>query len=212
MLGKPIQLPEARDLYQGGLKIVSCYQFGNQDTADWQGGQAAGSSTPSGAGNYTSRRVGRTGPRSTRRSTTTPPLSSTNSWWPPICAGGRRCWATNAWGSTPTPRPSTGPCRTVWVPTSGSTTGVHRRVHPPRSALASGGDRRAKRGWRRRGSQPRAEATLRAMGLTLPIGKFFQLTPSAIDRSLVDNQGAGVDFSGDVVGSACAPKFNITIR
>lgn len=25
MLGKPIQLPEARDLYQSGLKIVSCY-------------------------------------------------------------------------------------------------------------------------------------------------------------------------------------------
>src|SRR6478752_9603137 len=42
MLGKPIQLPEARDLYQNGLKIVSCYQFGKQDTADWLGGQAAG--------------------------------------------------------------------------------------------------------------------------------------------------------------------------
>ncbi|MGY4649531.1 DUF1906 domain-containing protein [Mycobacterium sp. URHB0021] len=42
MLGKPIQLPEARDLYQNGLKIVSCYQFGKQDTADWLGGQNAG--------------------------------------------------------------------------------------------------------------------------------------------------------------------------
>ena len=42
MLGKPIQLPEARDLYQNGLKIVSCYQFGKQDTADWLGGQTAG--------------------------------------------------------------------------------------------------------------------------------------------------------------------------
>jgi hypothetical protein len=42
MQGKPIQLPEARDLYQSGLKIVSCYQFGKQDTADWLGGQAAG--------------------------------------------------------------------------------------------------------------------------------------------------------------------------
>ena len=27
MLGKPILLPEARDLYQNGLKIVSCYQY-----------------------------------------------------------------------------------------------------------------------------------------------------------------------------------------
>ncbi|MFZ0832025.1 MAG: DUF1906 domain-containing protein [Mycobacterium sp.] len=42
MKGKPIQLPEARDLYSGGLKIVSCYQYGKQATADWLGGQAAG--------------------------------------------------------------------------------------------------------------------------------------------------------------------------
>jgi len=42
MLGKPMQLAEARDLYQAGLKIVSNYQFGKQDTADWLGGQAAG--------------------------------------------------------------------------------------------------------------------------------------------------------------------------
>ncbi|OBI72577.1 hypothetical protein A5664_04865 [Mycolicibacterium fortuitum] len=42
MLGKPIQLPEARDLYQSGLKIVSCYQYGKQETADWLGGQNAG--------------------------------------------------------------------------------------------------------------------------------------------------------------------------
>jgi hypothetical protein len=41
MLGKPIQLPEARDLYHSGLKIVSCYQYGKQDTADWLGGQTA---------------------------------------------------------------------------------------------------------------------------------------------------------------------------
>ena len=42
LLGKPIQLPEARDLYQAGLKIVSNYQFGKADTADWLGGQSAG--------------------------------------------------------------------------------------------------------------------------------------------------------------------------
>lgn len=42
MLGKPIQLPEARNLYQGGLKIVSCYQFGKQDSADWLAGEPAG--------------------------------------------------------------------------------------------------------------------------------------------------------------------------
>ncbi|KUI08437.1 hypothetical protein AU191_12245 [Mycolicibacterium acapulense] len=42
MLGKPIQLAEARDLYQAGLKIASCYQYGKKDTADWLGGQNAG--------------------------------------------------------------------------------------------------------------------------------------------------------------------------
>jgi Domain of unknown function (DUF1906) len=42
MRGKPIQLEEARDLYHNGLKIVSCYQFGKQDSADWLGGQDAG--------------------------------------------------------------------------------------------------------------------------------------------------------------------------
>ncbi len=42
MLGKPIELPEARDLYSNGLKIVSCYQYGKEGTADWLGGQNAG--------------------------------------------------------------------------------------------------------------------------------------------------------------------------
>ncbi|MFV0495312.1 DUF1906 domain-containing protein [Mycobacterium sp.] len=42
MLGKPIQLAEARDLYGSGLKIVSCYQFGKGSTSDWLGGAAAG--------------------------------------------------------------------------------------------------------------------------------------------------------------------------
>ncbi|MCG5434151.1 DUF1906 domain-containing protein [Mycobacterium sp. MYCO198283] len=42
MLGKPILLGEARELYRNGLKIVSCYQFGKQDSADWLGGHAAG--------------------------------------------------------------------------------------------------------------------------------------------------------------------------
>jgi Domain of unknown function (DUF1906) len=42
MLGKPIQIAEARDLNQSGLKIVSCYQYGKQSSADWLGGQSAG--------------------------------------------------------------------------------------------------------------------------------------------------------------------------
>jgi hypothetical protein len=42
MLGKPIQVAEARDLSSNGLKIVSCYQFGKGNSADWLGGAGAG--------------------------------------------------------------------------------------------------------------------------------------------------------------------------
>jgi len=42
MLGKPMQISEARDLNQNGLKVVSCYQYGKQSSADWLGGQSAG--------------------------------------------------------------------------------------------------------------------------------------------------------------------------
>nr|WP_125079273.1 DUF1906 domain-containing protein [Mycobacterium sp. P7213] len=42
MLGKPMQLAEARDLQENGLTVVSCYQFGKQATADWLGGHDAG--------------------------------------------------------------------------------------------------------------------------------------------------------------------------
>ena len=42
MLGKPMLLDEARELYRAGLKIVSNYQFGKSSTADWLGGQEAG--------------------------------------------------------------------------------------------------------------------------------------------------------------------------
>jgi Domain of unknown function (DUF1906) len=42
MLGKPMQVAEARDLSSGGLKIVSCYQYGKGSTSDWLGGASAG--------------------------------------------------------------------------------------------------------------------------------------------------------------------------
>src|SRR3984957_17352375 len=40
--GKPMRITEARDLNQSGLKIVSCYQYGKESSADWLGGQGAG--------------------------------------------------------------------------------------------------------------------------------------------------------------------------
>jgi hypothetical protein len=42
MQGKPLLAAEATSLTNAGLQIVSCYQFGKGDTADWRGGFAAG--------------------------------------------------------------------------------------------------------------------------------------------------------------------------
>jgi Domain of unknown function (DUF1906) len=42
MIGKPMQVNEARDLSSSGLKIVSCYQYGKGSTSDWLGGGSAG--------------------------------------------------------------------------------------------------------------------------------------------------------------------------
>lgn len=42
MTGKPMTAAEASALTAGGLQVVSCYQYGKEDTADWRGGFAAG--------------------------------------------------------------------------------------------------------------------------------------------------------------------------
>ncbi|MCK8671220.1 DUF1906 domain-containing protein [Rhodococcus sp. HM1] len=42
MLAKPLTEDEATDLTDSGLEVVSCYQFGKADTADWRGGFDAG--------------------------------------------------------------------------------------------------------------------------------------------------------------------------
>lgn len=42
MLGKPLRKQEADDLRARGLVVVSNYQFGKADTADWKGGAAQG--------------------------------------------------------------------------------------------------------------------------------------------------------------------------
>ncbi len=42
MLAKPLTESEATDLTDSGLEVVSCYQFGKAETADWRGGFDAG--------------------------------------------------------------------------------------------------------------------------------------------------------------------------
>lgn len=42
MAGKPLLAAEVADLQEHGLSIVSCYQYGKAETADWRGGMEAG--------------------------------------------------------------------------------------------------------------------------------------------------------------------------
>ena len=42
MEGKPLRADEVEALTERGLEIVSCYQFGKAETADWRGGYDAG--------------------------------------------------------------------------------------------------------------------------------------------------------------------------
>ncbi|HLS76301.1 MAG TPA: DUF1906 domain-containing protein [Nocardia sp.] len=42
MAGKPLRAAEVADLRAHGLSIVSCYQYGKAETADWRGGLEAG--------------------------------------------------------------------------------------------------------------------------------------------------------------------------
>lgn len=42
MLAKPLRSPEVADMKANGVSIVSCYQFGKNETADWLGGYDAG--------------------------------------------------------------------------------------------------------------------------------------------------------------------------
>jgi len=135
MLGKPVQLPKARHLYQGGLKIVSAIGSARRTpSTGWVGG-SRGFGTPREAGNHAPRRAGRPEPRSRRRWTPATPLSSANSWWRPICAGGRRCWGTDAWASTRTRGPSTGPAGRSGCELLGTRLGFAERFHPPAAHL-----------------------------------------------------------------------------
>ncbi len=129
MLGKPMQVTEARDLNSSGLKIVSCYQYGKGSTSDWLGGAGRRPAARQARhGSCTPRPVVRPAPPSTPRSTTTRRSTSTRQQIVPylrVLGVGRS--ATSARAYTPTRKPSTGRCTTAWAPTSGSTTGARRR-------------------------------------------------------------------------------------
>ncbi|BBX54660.1 hypothetical protein MSHO_00050 [Mycobacterium shottsii] len=77
MLGKPIQIGEARDLVGNGLKVVSCYQYGKGAPRTGWVVLPRAYSTPGAAWSCTRRPAARQVPPSMPQSTTTRLTSST---------------------------------------------------------------------------------------------------------------------------------------
>jgi Domain of unknown function (DUF1906) len=132
MLGKPIELSEARDLYHSGLKIVSCYQYGKEDTADWLGGQAAGIAHAKRGWQCHVAAGGSYGAPISASIDDNPSSDQYKQQVAPYFGAGKRSSGSSVSGSTETPRPSTWPCRTASVPTTGSTTGDRHQASPTR--------------------------------------------------------------------------------
>lgn len=137
MLGKPIQVAEARDLHSNGLKIVSCYQYGKGNTADWLGGANAGLQHAQRGMQLHAAAGGPATAPIYASIDDDPPMSSTRARSRRTCGRGSRSSAISAQACTPIRRPSTGHCTTVWALTSGSTTGARPRVCPSRRPLCT---------------------------------------------------------------------------
>ena len=130
MLGKPMQINEARDLHQNGLKIVSCYQYGKEASTDWLGGQSAGVQHATrgwqlhtAAGGPANVPIYASIDFEQYQAKVAPYLRG---WESVVGHSGPAC--------TATPRLSNGRCTTAWARTFGSTTGarrVARRILPP---------------------------------------------------------------------------------
>ena len=79
MLGTPIRLPAARDLYSAGLKIVSTDRYGKADSTDRLGHAPAGIAHAKRGWSRTPQPAARWAHRCTSRSMTTRRMTGTNS-------------------------------------------------------------------------------------------------------------------------------------
>ena len=191
-----------RDLYQSGLKIVSCYQYGKQDTADWLGGQTAGVQHAKRGWQLHVAAGGSYGAPIYASIDDDPSLEQYKQQVAPYLRGweavlGHQRVGVYANSQDHRLGPAGRPRRLLLA----AQLGLAEGVHPSRRAPASGRDRQAQRRWRRRRPQPRAEAALRAVGLKpYRSVSFASKLISAIVRSTVDIRAPCVDFSGDVAG------------
>jgi hypothetical protein len=127
MLGKPIQLPEARDLYQNGLRIVSCYQYGKQASADWLGGQNAGVAHARRGWHLHVAAGGSYGAPIYASIDDDPSYEQYTSQVAPYLRGWEAVLGRQRVGVYANSKTIDWACRTGWDRTSGSTTGARRR-------------------------------------------------------------------------------------
>jgi hypothetical protein len=134
MLGKPMQINEARDLHQNGLKIVSCYQYGKEASADWLGGQSAGVQHAKRGWQLHTAAGGPANVPIYASIDDDPSFEQYQSQVAPYLRGWNPSSATSGPACTATPRRSNGRCTTASVRTFGSTTGAHpaaAHIPPP---------------------------------------------------------------------------------
>ena len=177
MLGKPIQLPEARDLYHNGLKIVSCYQYGKQDSADWLGGQNAGVAHAKRGWQLHVAAGGSYGAPIYASIDDDPTYEQYKQQVAPYLRGWEAVLGHQRVGVYANSKTIEWACRRGWAPTSGSTTGDRRGRSPtrPRICIRSRSTSAVRRRGRR-GHQPHTPAPVRAVGLNLPTSKSIQQT------------------------------------
>ena len=115
-----------------GLKIVSCYQYGKQDSADWLGGQNAGVAHAKRGWQLHVAAGGSYGGRSTPRSMTIRHMTSTSSKFAPYLRGWEAVLGHQRVGVYANSKTIEWAVRRGWAPTSGSTTGDRRGrfAHP----------------------------------------------------------------------------------
>ena len=172
MLGKPIQLPEARDLYHNGLKIVSCYQYGKQDSADWLGGQNAGVAHAKRGWQLHVAAGGSYGAPIYASIDDDPTYEQYKQQVAPYLRGWEAVLGHQRVGIYAN-------SKTIeWAAAGGAgrlllaaQLGIAGEGRPPGGAPASGRDRQAVRRRGRRGHQPHTPAPVRAVGLNLPTSK-----------------------------------------
>ena len=111
---------------QNGLKIVSCYQYGKEASADWLGGQSAGVQHAKRGWQLHTAAGGPAKVPIYASIDDDPSFEQYQAQVAPYLRGWESVVGTSGAAYTATPRRLNGRCTTAWARTSGSTTGARR--------------------------------------------------------------------------------------